>query len=158
MAPLRVLAALAVATGPAANGAAGANPDFEALARIQGGPVRIAPDPPPPREPLPDVAVGPVPKVPTIRAVITRERASLWECRAELRGARRFVLDLSIPTNGRVRDLRLRPDAPPALEACALAAALRWRFPRFTGERPDGRTVEIVNVSVPIAFAANGPK
>ena len=160
MASLWLMAAFAAATGPSTDAKSGADAAFDALARLQGGPVDIAPPPPQPREPrapLPEAAVGPVLEMTIVRAVIARERASLWACRSELRGARRFVLDLSIRTNGRVSDLRMRPEAPPALQACALAAALRWRFPRFTGERRDGRTVEIVNASVPIAFMATEP-
>lgn len=149
MVPVWMSVALALVTGTPA---AGGDADFDALARIQGGPVLIAPRAPEASEALPEVAPDAVLTTPTIRAVIARERATLWACHAALRGPRRFVLDLSIRANGRVRDVRVRPDPPSSLEGCALEAALRWRFPRFTGERADGRTVELVNASVPIEF------
>jgi hypothetical protein len=125
---------------------------FDALVRLQGGPVRVAPDGETPSAPLPEVTLEPVVNLAMIRSVVARERAALWACRNTLGPQRDFVLDLAVRANGRIRDLRLRPDAPPALEACLRRAALRWRFPRFSGERADGRTVEIVNASLPLSF------
>jgi len=133
-------------------GATDIDAQYDALARLQGGPVRVAAEAETPATALPEVAPAPVVELATIRAVVTRERASLWACRDALGPQRRFVLDLAVGTNGRVRELRLRPGAPPPLEACLRRAALRWRFPRFSGERPDGRTVEVVNASLPLRF------
>lgn len=126
---------------------------FEVLARLQGGAVVID-DPANEDVRVPERSPGPVLDVDTARQVIRKERPSLWACREYVGDRRSFVLDLSIRSTGRVRDLSLRPSPGASqLLACARKATLRWRFPPFSGEREDGRTVEVVNLSVPIRFA-----
>jgi len=126
---------------------------FEALARAQGGPVWIRPREAPPPE-VPSVAAAPVLDVGGARRVVDRHRDSLWPCHPHSNPPHVYVLHLAVRSNGRVGNLRLGPPSRVSggLRRCVRKAILRWRFPSFTGERNDGRTVEIVNLSVPIAF------
>lgn len=133
---------------------------FEALSRAQGGPVALAPREASPSSigAIPERTPDPVLDERLARAVVREHRASLWACRDRAEGEKDYVLLLAVRSNGRVTDLRLEPEpsAGPELSACFRRAVLRWRFPRFSGERGDGRTVEVTNLSIPITFAPAG--